>query len=404
MRQVRRRAAAEVQRLAGRRLVGPLLSRVAPARFGSRPARAAAADTVSLAARPVQFPQLGRGSMRVATLPDPTSGRFAPFARAARRSFDVAVTTEALRAPHAREALLSLCASGAALRVVGGPADLAGLVGPDLADLLIHATPAGQYDRERRSVALRRAALMVASPEPPAVSVLLASRRPDDVGAAIRQVGAQAGCVLQIVVGLHGDQWPASTEQALADIVGGTGGSHLDVARYPADMSLGAMLAAMTQRCDAAIVTKWDDDDWYGPDHVRDLALAHGYSGADVVGKAAEFVYLESADTTIRRMAVGAESYSSTVAGGTLLASRAWLDEIGGWPDVRTAVDRQLLAASDRAGGSTYRTHGFQYVLRRRADANHTWATDENYFLAAASDRRPGLDLAFADIGDLLES
>jgi hypothetical protein len=152
------------------------------------------------------------------------------------------------------------------------------------------------------------------------------------------------------------------------------------------------------------LVTKWDDDDWYGPQHVLDLALAHDYSGAEVVGKAAEFVYLESCDTTIRRMSTGAESYSATIAGGTLLMSRSWLDDLGGWPDVRTAVDRHLLTASERAGGSTYRTHGFQYVLRRRADGDHTWASADDYFLAAATQRRAGLDLGFADINDLAEA
>ena len=39
--------------------------------------------------------------------------------------------------------------------------------------------------------------------------------------------------------------------------------------------------------------TKVDDDDRYGPEHIWDLVLARQFSGATVVGKGAEFVYLE---------------------------------------------------------------------------------------------------------------
>ncbi len=87
------------------------------------------------------------------------------------------------------------------------------------------------------------------------------------------------------------------------------------------------------------LVTKWDDDDWYGPHHLEDLIDALRYSGADLVGKAAEFVRLEQLDLTIRRFRLGAESYSSTIAGGTLLLRRSSLESVGGWaPEPRTSI------------------------------------------------------------------
>ena len=142
------------------------------------------------------------------------------------------------------------------------------------------------------------------------------------------------------------------------------------------------------------------DDDWYGPGHLADVIDALDYAGATLVGKAAEFVYLESSDVLIRRDADGAERFSTRLAGGTLTLTREDLRRAGGWPDVRRHVDLALIESIRRAGGTTYRTHGFDYILMRRPteQADHTWAADDGYFLSIASDRWTGLrtDLASA--------
>ncbi len=90
------------------------------------------------------------------------------------------------------------------------------------------------------------------------------------------------------------------------------------------------MLHLLAERADGRYVSKWDDDDIYGPDHLLDLVLAHDYSNADLVGKGAEFVHLEASDVTIRRFAIGAERPAVTLAGGTLLLERDRLRDLGG--------------------------------------------------------------------------
>lgn len=173
--------------------------------------------------------------------------------------------------------------------------------------------------------------------------------------------------------------------------------------RVPEAASLGTVLNEATSRATSSIVTKWDDDDWYGPGHladVVDVVDALDYAGATLVGKAAEFVYLESSDMLIRRDADRAERFSTRLAGGTFTISRDELRRVGGWPDVRRHVDLALLESIRRAGGATYRTHGFDYILMRRPTegADHTWTADDAYFVSIASDRWTGLhtDLASA--------
>lgn len=252
--------------------------------------------------------------------------------------------------------------------------------------------PPDHTGRERRAVALRRLALdeLVGVPTCD-VDVLIATRRPRELGAAVARVTSQRSVRPRLLIGLHGDGWP-ETDVDLGLPAGAV------VRRHPTTTTLGGVLGDLCDHAVAPLVTKWDDDDWYGRDHLSDLVRAYEYSGADIVGKAAEFVRLEGSDVTIRRYDIGAESYSWTLAGGTLLMGREWLASIGGWPDVAVGVDRALLEQAKTSGARGYRTHGFQYVLRRQADGGHTWLVPDERLLATATEVRRGLDLDFAGI------
>jgi hypothetical protein len=83
--------------------------------------------------------------------------------------------------------------------------------------------------------------------------------------------------------------------------------------------------------------------------------------------------------------------------------ARADLLAIGGWPSAVKQADRRLIARLQDHGAQVYRTHGFGYVLRRASAEHpeeHTWRIGDDYFVLAATDQRPGLDLAFAGFGD----
>lgn len=350
--------------------------------------------------RPVLVPQRGRGIVRLDAVPD-HDGDVARLALRVRAKQRVIVPAEIVadNAP----AIIAMAASGVPLEARTLPDEVSEQLGGTLATLLMAPPAEDAIARELRSVRLRRAALPLywqqraMSPLPDAsVSVLLASQRPDAVLGAVEQVAQQSWRGAQLVVGLHGAAWEPGVEAAIAERWGGD----LVVARVSERANLGDVLNELTLRGDGVLLTKWDDDDWYGRDHLLDLVLAYAYSGAEVVGKAAEFVYLEGSDRTIRRFAIGAESYRWTIAGGTLMTSRNWLEHVGGWPRIERGVDQSFLRATRAAGGRAYRTHGFQYILRRGAAPahSHTWKVGDEHFLATASTVREGLDLALADV------
>jgi hypothetical protein len=248
--------------------------------------------------------------------------------------------------------------------------------------------------REEHSVRLRRAALRehshlawrrrlaeragLRAPAYPSVSVLLATRRPEQLAFALDQVARQRGVdELELVLATHGfDADPGLVRERLGD-------RPVTLLPLPAETVFGDVLRAATDAAAGDVVVKMDDDDWYGPDVVADLLLAKHYSGADLVGMPAELVYLEPIRTTVRRRGPS-ESFGAVVAGGTMTLDRALLRAVGGFRSVPRHVDARLLDDVRAAGGSVYRTQGLGYVLRRTTHG-HTWDTGLGYFLTRQS-------------------
>ena len=189
---------------------------------------------------------------------------------------------------------------------------------------------------------------------------------------------------LEVVLGLHGVDLDARQRDLVRE-----SGLSVTLVAIPGELTLGEALAAATRRASGSFVTKVDDDDRYGPEHIWDLVLARHYSGATVAGRAAEFVYLTTYDTTIRRR-VANETYTDVVAGGTILIGRGDLEHVGGWRPVPRSVDRALLDRVRAAGGLVYRTHSFGFIYTRHRDG-HTWDPGERYFLRDPVRHWPGL-------------
>ena len=270
---------------------------------------------------------------------------------------------------------------------------------------------AGASVREALSIAARRAALRTHSlrararqvcaaaladpPELPRISVLLATRRPGRLAAALVNVARQRYPRLELVLALHGPGFAAdAVERAMA------GFPHpVKLLRLDAGRPLGSVLNAAADAAGGALLAKMDDDDLYGPEHLWDLALAREYSGAALVGKFPATVYLARGDRTVRRRRVSGERWSSSITGGAMLMGRADLERAGGWRRVARHEDAALVEDVLRGGGGVYRTHDAGYLMVRHGD-RHTWEADDAEFLAGAEAVHAGWRPALAGIED----
>lgn len=226
----------------------------------------------------------------------------------------------------------------------------------------------------------------------PLVSVLLATRRARFLPRAVAAVARQTYPRIELVLALHGDEF-RDADLAAADLP-----RSAKTLRLPAQQPLGAVLDAATAASAGALIAKMDDDDAYGPNHVWDLVLAREYSGAQLVGKGLEFVYLSATDETVHlHPGIGEDYRTMTLAGGTLLISRQDLARAGGWPPLPRGVDKALVEGVLRARGCVYRAHGAEYVMIRREEG-HTWTATDDYFMQKAATARPGWRPEFAGL------
>ncbi|WP_139307153.1 hypothetical protein [Micromonospora pattaloongensis] len=293
--------------------------------------------------------------------------------------------------------LVQLAMTGVVLDVPALPPAVAELLDPALRALLAaRPAPTDALGAEAQSVRQRRAALrghatglalpraagatFPALARPPSVSAVLLTRRSTALPAVLDAIAAQTYPELEIIVGLYGVAPPA--QLPVHD-------RRIELVPLPAGLGLGAALGALTARAAGSLISTFADGDSYGPEHVWDLVLARHYSGATLVGKAAEFVHLPPLDTTVRRPGV-AESETEVVAGGAMLISRGDLEAVGGWRPAPRSPERALFERVIRHGGRIYRTHPLGYVHRRRGQGQPGRGGD-GYLLDTGAARWRGL-------------
>ncbi|WP_419935040.1 glycosyltransferase [Candidatus Palauibacter sp.] len=306
--------------------------------------------------------------------------------------------------------LVRIAACGVPVHLADHDPALETLLGPELHGLM--SAPIG-YDgaeaREVLSIRMRRAALRghslgararqlceaarVDPPESPLVSVLLATRRPGRLAAAVANVARQDYPRLELVLALHGPGFEADAVAcATASLA-----APVTVLRLGEDHPLGTVLNAASTAAAGPLLSKMDDDDVYGVEHLWDLVLAREYSGAALVGKFPSTVYLAHRDRTVRRRRVRSETWSQSLGGSAMLITRADLGRVGGWRPARRHVDAALIEDVVRGGGGVYRTHDAGYVVVRHAEG-HTWKAADAAFLAEAESVWPGWRPALAGI------
>ena len=317
--------------------------------------------------------------------------------------------------------LARLAANGVVVHLADRDARLRPYLGAAAPRPDAHRRPRRRSPRRanRSSIRMRRAALREHSlrsrarqiceaaglPDPPRlplVSILLATRRPAllpgvagaDRATAVPQAGVDPGDCTARASGRRNAYLEPGCRFPVEDRAG---------FRPPA--AFGSVLnAAASAASTGTLLAKMDDDDLYDAEHIWDLVLAHEYSGAQLIAKGAEFIYLARSDRTVHRFREGGEQYVApgrgALGGGAKLISRHDLDRAGGWQRAAHNEDQVLIENIIRAGGRIYRTHGSGFVLVRHGH-RHDWEIDDAYFLEHAEVVRRGWDPVLAGLADV---
>ncbi|MFC7457048.1 glycosyltransferase [Brachybacterium sp. GCM10030267] len=212
----------------------------------------------------------------------------------------------------------------------------------------------------------------------PTVSIMAATNRPEQLEHLVSQVAGQAGVERQLLLVTHGFASPAATAERTREL----GVENVVVLEAPGSWSLGACLNAAIERAEGEVVAKMDDDDLYGQFYLHDLLRAREFSGADVVGKHAHYMYLAGTDATLLRFPWMEHRFTDRVMGPTVTAGR---DVFVTHPfaDVSRGEDTGFLEAVVAAGGRVYSADRFNFTQMRHGEVGgHAWSASDRELLA----------------------
>ncbi|MCT1605918.1 glycosyltransferase [Nesterenkonia massiliensis] len=207
------------------------------------------------------------------------------------------------------------------------------------------------------------------------VTVIAPTIRPDQVQNILENVGRQKDVAIQLLLTTHGFRLSVPDLKKKAAELGIE-----DVQVIEADRtdSLGTNLNRMVLAADGEIVSKFDDDDYYGPHYMYDLLAAKAFSSADVVGKAATYVYFEARETLVLTYEADEHRFVDFVRGPTLTADKdVFIDNP--FPDATVGEDSTFLRRVKSSGGRIYAADKYNFYLHRSANvSSHTWQASED--------------------------
>lgn len=226
----------------------------------------------------------------------------------------------------------------------------------------------------------------------PSVSVVIATVRPNDLENILKQMLKQSLPKFEILLGLHNIDLNSNHKALIKKLqVRKVAVSSIKFAK---SATLGEILSTLCEKSSGEYISKIDDDDYYGPEHLRDLVDTALDTGAEVVGRAMNYVYLEPLSLSVRRFSPNGiqavELWSDWVCGGTILVKREDARAAGWFGNGTTAVDKYLLSHVSANGGKIYRTFGAGYIYRRSFTA-HTYVTNYSKYLNNANEQRVGI-------------
>lgn len=214
----------------------------------------------------------------------------------------------------------------------------------------------------------------------PTVTALVSTNRPHQLDHVLGVLGAQEGVDLQVALLTHGFDVEEADLRLRAKAAGV---ESLVVLSAGSDVPLGGCLNLLLDAADGDVVAKIDDDDLYGPQYLSDSLYALDYSGAEVVGKQAHYMYLEGVDATLLRFAEREHRYTDFVMGPTIVARRDAAQAVR-FPMVGSGEDTRFLRGIERSGATTYSADRFNFV-QVRGKSGHTWRVPEMEMLATGN-------------------
>ncbi|MCF6460038.1 glycosyltransferase [Clostridium sp. Cult3] len=147
------------------------------------------------------------------------------------------------------------------------------------------------------------------------------------------------------------------------------------------NISLGRCLNFGVEKAKYDIISKFDDDDYYGPKYLSDTIKYFDCTEAKLIGKGATFVYVVDKNILTIRNPHEENKYTNFVNGSTLTFKKGVFNMVR-FQDKNIAEDVHFCRDCIRNGIKIYSCSKFHHVYFRSPSLNnHTWKIEDDEFL-----------------------
>lgn len=144
--------------------------------------------------------------------------------------------------------------------------------------------------------------------------------------------------------------------------------------------SLGECLNFGINKSEYPYISKFDDDDYYGPNYLVDAINTFKYTNASIVGKYTVYGCLEDSNELVLRFPGFENRYMDYVAGSTLTFKKDIFDKLK-FKHQNKSEDTIFLKEAVSLGYKIYSSDRFNHIIfRRRNLKTHTWQITEKDF------------------------
>ncbi|MGO1183579.1 MAG: glycosyltransferase family protein [Micrococcaceae bacterium] len=209
--------------------------------------------------------------------------------------------------------------------------------------------------------------------EQPSVSAIVSTNRPQFLFQAIDSVSAQKQKDnLELVLLTHGFD---AQKKELESYARDHGIENFTLLHAHKNDSLGVCLNRLVKTADGDVIAKFDDDDFYAAHYLSDSINALKYSGADLVGKLAVYMYSQTDDAIVLRNPGQENMFTNFIAGATFVGKGDLFRKVQFSP-VRRGEDTRFLKSAEERGARIYAADRFNF-MQMRGSHSHTWDVED---------------------------
>ena len=210
----------------------------------------------------------------------------------------------------------------------------------------------------------------------PKVSIICATNRDKTLTHLLEQVSKQSYRNLELVVLGHGLDFSDDLQSKAEKL----GIPEIKILHRPTEATLGDCLNSLIEATTGDVVAKFDDDDYYFPNYIRDQLNILRVTKADLVGKSSIYFYLRDRDLMAHRWPDKSHMWTDFVAGATLFG---WKSIFSSTPfrSLQSGEDSQFLRDVKARNYNIYSSDSFNYIAVR-GTGQHTWRISDWEVLA----------------------